>query len=249
MDLNLNGKVAVVTGSAQGIGKAVAQIFAAEGAQVIVADLDEEGAKKVSEGIESSGGRAAAVKVDVSREEDTVNMAKTALARFGRIDILVNNAGMWVLKPFKNLTPADWQKEVNVNYFGALNCTKAVLDNMLEQRSGSIINMVSAAARVGEPAHPTYCGAKGAVMSFTKALAKDIGPKGIRVNAVAPGWTETEGSVKVDDETRKKMLKSYPLRKAGQPQDVANMVVFLASERAGQITGQTIGVDGGYCMI
>ncbi|MFC1920086.1 SDR family NAD(P)-dependent oxidoreductase [Chloroflexota bacterium] len=230
MELNLKGQVAIVTGAAQGMGRAIAQAFAAEGVNVAVVDLNEEKAIEVCDELKASGAQAIAVKTDVSSPDAAERMAKTTLDAFGGIDILVNNAGFWVIKFFKDLTPADWEKEIAVNYYGVLNCTKAVLDHMLERGKGRIINLSSDAARVGELNHPTYCGAKAAVVAFTKALAKDVGPKGILVNTVAPGWTETEGAVKMDEVTKQKVLKAYPLRKTGKPQDVADMSVLGISQ-------------------
>ena len=250
MDLNLKDKVTIVTGAAQGIGKAIAESFASEGASVALVDVNAGGVEKAAEEIRSCGVQAIGIRTDITSPQDTNGMVRTVLDAFLKVDILVNNAGLWVLKSFRDSEPEDWQREIAVNYYGVLNCTKAVLGHMIERGRGRIVNMASDAGRIGEPDHPTYSASKAAVIAFTKALAKDVGPEGIAVNAVAPGWTDTPSAWKFDAQTTERILKrSYPLRKVGRPQDIADMVLFLSSERAGHVTGQTISVDGGYCML
>jgi len=262
MDLGLKGKVAIVTGAAQGIGRAIALTMAQEGAKVVVSDLDEEKGKAVAEEIKTLGGEALLVKTDVSKLEDAQEMVKATLDRFGRIDILVNNAGVWVIKFFRDTTKEDWDKEIAVCYYGVLNCSKAVLEPMIEQKGGKIISISSDAGRVGEPNQPVYSGAKAGIIGFSRALAKDVARYGILVNVVCPSMTKTESMEEMErslqgnpdawkayQDWMDKIVRLYPLRKLGTPQDVANMVVFLVSERANHVTGQTISVNGGYCMV
>lgn len=202
--------------------------------------------------IQSQGGNALAIKTDVTILEEAEHMATSVLNKYGQIDILVNNAGIWILKPFSRTSKDDWDKEIKTDFYGVLNCTKAVVETMKEKKRGKIINIASDAGRVGEPIQPIYSGVKGGIIAFGKALAKDVGRYGITVNTVCPSMTETENmeaTVKMDDETRQRILKLYPLGRFGTPQDVANIVVFLASQRSDYITGQTISCDGGYCMI
>lgn len=252
MDLNLKGKVAIVTGGGQGIGRAISLSMAEEGVKVIIGDIDIPAASKVVKEIQSQGGIAEAIKTDVSILEEAKHMAASVVDRYGQIDILVNNAGIWILKPFSKTSKDDWDREINIDFYGVLNCTKAVVETMKEKKNGKIINISSDAGRVGEPIQPIYSGVKGGIIAFSKALAKDVGRYRITVNTVCPSMTETENmeaTVKMDDETRQRILKLYPLGRFGTPQDVANIVVFLASDRSDYITGQTISCDGGYCML
>lgn len=249
MDLHLKDKVVIVTGGGRGIGRMIAVTFAQEGAKVVVADLYAERAQAVCKEIVASGGQAIALGADVSKMEEARKLADAALKAYGRIDALVNNAGAWAVKLFGELTPADWEREINVCYYGTINCVKAVMDTMMQQGSGSIVNIGSDAGRIGDYMQSTYSGAKGAVISFTKGLSKEVGKRGIRVNVVCPSGTMTEGVQEVgmiNERTIDKVLKAYPLRKLGKPEDVANMVVFIASDRAGHVTGQAISVNGGY---
>jgi NAD(P)-dependent dehydrogenase (short-subunit alcohol dehydrogenase family) len=253
MDLNLKGKVAIVTGAAMGIGRQIALTFAEEGANVVIADLVEEKAKNVAKEVKSLGVEALVIKTDITKMEEAEEMARATIDRFGKIDILVNNAGTWVVKYFMQTSKEDWQKETDVCWYGVLNCTKAVLQSMINQKSGRIINIGSDAGRVGEPFLPVYSGAKGAVVAFTKGLAKDVARHNILVNVICPSTVPTESateSLRLDEEERmRKTLSFYPLRRLTTTQDIANMVVFLASDRANCITGQTISINAGYCMV
>lgn len=263
MDLNLRDKVAIVTGSAMGIGRAIALTFAEEGAKVVIADLDEEKGKAVAEEIGAKGAEALVVKTDVTKLAEANEMVKAAVDRFGAMDILVNCAAAWRINFFMQMTEEDWDFEIAVCYRSVLNCTRAVLEHMIPQRTGKIVNIGSDAGRVGEPNQPVYSGAKAGVIGFTRGLAKDVARHGILVNAVCPSMTRTEKIVDMEkmfeeqggdawaayQDTMQKIVRLYPLRKLGTPQDVANMVVFLASDRANHITGQTISVNGGYAMV
>ena len=262
MELWLNDKVSIVTGAGMGIGKATALCFAGEGARLVIGDMDETRGKAAVEEITSKGGQAIFSKTDVSKWEDVLNMTDKAIEVFGRIDILVNNAGAFRPNFFMKMTREDWREEIDVNYIGVLNCTRAVLDHMIGQRSGCIITVASDAGKVGEPNQPVYSGTKGAVIAFSKALAKDVGRHLIRVNVVCPSLTvgerrkAMEAELKKNDEKwrayqeqQEKALRLYPIRRFNEPEDVANIIVFLASERAQNIHGQAISVNSGYCMV
>lgn len=263
MDLNLKDKAVIVTGSAMGIGKAIALTFADEGAKVVVADLDEEKGKAVVDEIKANGTDALFVKTDVTKLADANNLAKTTVDKFGAIDVLVNCAAAWRMNFFMQMAEEDWDFEIAVCYRSVLNCARAVLEHMIPRRVGKIISIGSDAGRVGEPNQPVYSGAKAGVIAFSKALAKDVARHGILVNAVCPSMTRTERIEEIEkmiemqggdawagyQDRMQKIVKQYPLRKLGVPQDLANMVVFLASDRANHITGQTISVNGGYCMV
>jgi 2-hydroxycyclohexanecarboxyl-CoA dehydrogenase len=261
MDLGLKDKVAIVTGGGWGIGKATAMTFADEGARVVIADLDETRGNAAVEEIRAKGRQAIFAKTDVSNWDDAVRMAQAAIDAFGQIDILVNNAGAFRVNFFMKMTREDWKAEIDVNFYGMLNCTRAVLDNMIERKTGCIIGVASDAGKVGEPNQPVYSGTKGAMIAFSKAIAKDVSRHSIRVNAVCPSLTVgerrmgNEAELQKDPEKweaykswEKNTLKLYPLRRFNEPQDLANTIVFVASDRARNIHGQAISVNGGYCM-
>lgn len=256
MDLGLNGKVAIITGGGQGVGRIMAHGFAREGAKVVIGELNKEAADKVVKEIEGFGGQAVAVKSDVSSIEDMEKVAGEAIKAYGKIDILVHNAAMFSIKTFLDTPVSDWSKIIGVIQIGAMNCCKAVLPSMIEKKSGRIIFIGSDAGRVGDAYQPVYASAKGGIVSFCKSIAQDLGPKGIAVNVVSPALVMTEENKNVldtvyglgDEKRAKKLLSAYPLRRVGVPDDIANIVLFLSSENAGFITGQTISVDGGYCM-
>ncbi len=253
MDLGLAKKVAIVTGAAQGIGRAVALTLAAEGASVAVADINAEGAADVAAEAKRRGGEAVSVQADVSSREEVQAMVDEVTRRLGPADILVNNAAL--LPAFTTFAEEaasaelsrSWRKLIDVCYFGVINTTAAVLPLMTQRGSGRIVNLGSDAGKVGEPRQAVYAGAKGAIIAFTKSMAKELGRYGITVNAVCPSMTKTPSVAKMlSPEFEAKVLKAYPLRRLGDPQDVADIVVFLAGERAGWITGQAISVNGGY---
>ena len=262
MDLGLKGKVVIVTGSARGIGKAVALTFAEEGAKVVVADILNEGAR-VAEEISSKGGDALFVKFDFTKLEEARRLVKETVNRFGRLEVLANVGAAWRSNYFMQMSEEDWDYEIVGVFRQVLNLCRAALEHMIERRYGRIINIGSDAGRVGEPNVPIYSGAKGGVIAFTKALAKDVARYGILVNCVCPSMTLTEMVLAREQQARAagpealrkyqatmdKIVRQYPLRKLGKPEDIANMVAFLASERANHVTGQTISVNGGYCMM
>ena len=262
MYLGLKDKVVIVTGSARGIGKGVVLAFAEEGAKVVVADILDEGAR-VADEISFKGTDSLFVKFDFTKLEEARRLVRETVDRFGHLDVLANVGAAWRSNFFMQMTEEDWDYEIAGVYRQVLTMSRAALEHMVERRSGKIINIGSDAGRVGEPNVPVYSGAKGGVIAFTKALAKDVARYGILVNCVCPSTTITERTLANERQaeaagpealqkyraTMDKMIRLYPLRKLGTPEDVANMVVFLASERANHITGQTISVNGGYCMV
>lgn len=262
MDLGLAGKSAIVTGGASNIGRGISLAFAKEGVNLAIADLDTVQAEKTAADALKAGARKAIViKTDVTNMANVESMVKKVLEDFGRIDILVNNVGFDIPMLFTDSTPDFWDKLIAVNYKGMLNCTKTVLGPMIEQKSGAIVSIGSEAGRIGEFKEAVYAGCKGGVISFSKAIARENGPKGIRVNVVCPGMTVPTREEIGDQSTWQKTLamfppdalekiaKTYPLRRVGKAQDVANAVVFLASDAASFVTGQTLSVSGGYSMM
>lgn len=251
MNLGLKGKVALVTGagSQKGYGKGIAVVLAKEGCNVIVADIDQEGAKQTAAEIEALGVKALAAKVDITKSADVDKMVKSALDRFGKIDILVNNAGAASPnKPFWEKTEADWDWDINLNLKGTMNCTKAVIGQMLTNKSGKIVNISSVAIRGGAPYSSSYAAAKAGVVGLTKSLALEVSAMGINVNSVAPGLGLTNFVKNDPPEFLESLLKNAPTRRASTPEDIANMVAFLASDVSKNIVGQTISVDGGFSM-
>jgi NAD(P)-dependent dehydrogenase (short-subunit alcohol dehydrogenase family) len=269
MDLSLGGKVAIITGAGRGIGRAIALTFAREGTNVVVSDIDLAAATAVAQEAEAIGHPSLAIKADVTNIGEVRQMVNNVLAKFGRVDILINNAGVlyaegkpYVYKLFIDSPEQDWGKLIDITLFSVLNCTKAVVGTMVGQKSGSIVNIVSDAGRC--PAGPRltiYGGGKGGIIAFSKHLAYELSVYGIRVNCVSPGLIEGtrigaikagiqkgEADIKLFQEFEEMILKRVPLGRIGMPQDLANMAVFLASEAASYITGQTISVNGGYIM-
>ncbi len=243
----LEGKNAIVTGASRGIGKAIALLLAQEGATVVVNYLEKKDlAEKTVKEIEAKGGKAVAIQADISSQEDCTKMAKIAKEKFGTIDILVNNAAITIDKTFKKLSKEEWDKIMAVDLGSFYNTTHPVLEIMLKQGSGNIVNIASASGEIGFFGQVAYSAAKAGVIGFTKALAKEVSPKGIRVNAVSPGVIEgTLIGNKIPDEYKKKFIETTPLRRLGKPEDIAKAVLFLASEESSYITGQSLGVNGG----
>jgi NAD(P)-dependent dehydrogenase (short-subunit alcohol dehydrogenase family) len=253
MDLQLKDKVAIVTGGGRGIGMAIAACLAEEGANVAIADIDEANAEKVAGELKSNGVKSIAIATDVTDPASVAAMVEGVESELGPVEILVNNAAkLPVFLTFveeKNSGQTDdfWTKVVDVCYHGVVNCTAAVIEGMNERGYGKIINMASDAGKVGEPRQAVYAGAKGAIIAFTKSIAKETGRYGINVNAVCPSMTKTEAvSGMLSEEFEKRVVKAYPMRRLGVPEDIANLVVFLASDRASWITGQAVSVNGGY---
>jgi len=260
VELELEGKVVLITGSGQGIGQVMAYTFAAEGAVVAVNDLRPERVDETVSAITAKGGRAVGVAADITSFDEAKAMVADIERRSGPVDVLVNNAAVLVPKYFVESTPDDWDREIKVVLYGTLNCTRAVIDRMIERKQGKIVNIASDAARVGQERDTYYGAAKAGVIAFAKSLAKEVGPSGINVNVVSPGATDSPMRREVERlareklgdekyrEREKKILRAYPLRRIGRPEDIANMVAFLASDAARQITGQVVSVNGGFCM-
>jgi NAD(P)-dependent dehydrogenase (short-subunit alcohol dehydrogenase family) len=253
MDLELKDKVAVVTGGGRGIGLAIALALAEEGAHVAIAEIDEQAAIKAAASVRTEGVRSISCVTDVTDPKSTESMVAKVEKELGPIDILINNAAK--LPQFltfveeKNNNREVWSQIVDVCYHGVINCTAAAIEGMIVRDYGKIINMASDAAKVGEQRQAVYAGAKGAIVSFTKSMAKEVGRHGINVNAVCLSMTKTEAVRQMlTEDFEKRVVKAYPMRRLGDPQDIANLVVFLASDRASWITGQAISVNGGYAM-
>ncbi|MCY7468439.1 3-oxoacyl-[acyl-carrier-protein] reductase [Bacillus safensis] len=245
----LTNKTAVVTGASRGIGRSIAIYLAKSGANVVVNYSGNEAkANEVVDEIKALGQQAFAVKADVSNAEEVQSMMKQAIDTFGSIDILVNNAGITKDNLLMRMKENEWDDVININLKGVFNCTKAVTRQMMKQRSGRIINLASVVGVCGNPGQANYVAAKAGVIGLTKTTAKELATRHITVNAVAPGFISTDMTDKLDENVQTEMLKQIPLARFGAPEDISNVVVFLASEGAGYITGQTIQVDGGMVM-
>lgn len=262
MDLNLKGKSVVVTGGASNIGRAIVLGFAVEGAHVTIGDLDEGQAEKVAELARQKGAASVqAIKTDVTDLDQVKAMFKAATDKHGTVDVLINAVGWDQFMFFTQTTPELWQKIIQINYVGVLNCTKCVLDIMVPKNTGTIVSISSDASRAGEPKEAVYGGVKAAINSFMKTIAKENGRYGIRCNVVCPGVTLPQSTDEVGSASMwtnntfftpdqyEKIAKSLPLRRLGRAEDIANVVVFLASPAASYVTGQVLSVSGGYTMI
>jgi NAD(P)-dependent dehydrogenase (short-subunit alcohol dehydrogenase family) len=246
--MRFQGKVAIVTGSSRGIGKAIALGFAQEGGDVVLAARTTEALRTNAEEIRTLGRRALPVKIDISLLSETEEMVRKAIDEFGRIDILVNNAAYTelILKPFHETSPQDWDGEIDTTLRGTLNCCRAVLPQMMKQESGRIINITTAGVKIGSPLMSLYGACKAGVAQFTKTLSAELLPHGILVNAVAPGMIGTEALHQV---IGRDLLQTYlattGVQRVGKPEEVAGVVLFLASDEASYITGQHWSVDNG----
>jgi 2-hydroxycyclohexanecarboxyl-CoA dehydrogenase len=265
MDLNLAGKSVIVTGGGSNIGRAIALAFARERCRVTIAEIDETQGKKVAAEAQTAGAPSAvAVRTDVTTWGSVQAMVKDVEARCGGVDVLVNNVGWTLDRLFVEKTREEWEKEIQLNLWGMINCTRAVLDGMIARKAGAIVSMGSDAGRMGEFREGVYAACKAGVIALTKSLAREVGRHGIRLNVVCPGMTMPESDEEIGPlsmwaadvnrqwqtpEMKARIAKVYPLRRLGRPEDVTGAVLFLASDAAGFITGQTLSVSGGYTMM
>lgn len=247
--MKLLGKVALVTGASRGIGRDIAIELAKAGANVAVNYAGSEArANEVVQEIQSLGREAFAVQCDVANADSVAEMVKQTIDRWGSLDILVNNAGITRDNLIMRMKEDEWDDVINTNLKGVFLCTKAVTRQMMKQKSGRIINISSVVGESGNAGQANYVAAKAGVIGLTKTTAKELAPRGITVNAVAPGFITTDMTDKLTDEIKEGMLKMIPLAKFGEPKDIANAVAFLASDDSRYITGQTIHVNGGMVM-
>ncbi len=248
--LPFENKVALVTGSARGIGRAIAETMARRGASVVIADLRAELATATAQEIAANTGqRSLAVAVDVVNTESVKAMVERVLAEFGRIDILVNNAGVTRDNLIMRMEEADWDLVININLKGAFNCSKAVVRTMMKQRSGRIVNIASVSGLAGQAGQANYSASKAGLIGMTKALARELGSRQITVNAVAPGFIPTDLTKDLPNELKEASLKMIPLGRWGSTEDIASAVAYLASDEASYITGHVLSVDGGMVMM
>ncbi|MBJ7604691.1 MAG: SDR family oxidoreductase [Candidatus Dormibacteraeota bacterium] len=259
MDLGLRDRAVIVTGGASNIGRAIVLGFAAEGARVLIGDVDEERAQKTAA---EGGAGVSAFGTDVTSWESAQALAAHAIEQLGGIDVLVNCAGWTIDRLFIDKPRAEWEREIAIDMWGFINCTRAVLDHMIEHKTGRIVSISSDAGRIGEWREAVYSGAKAGVIAMSKAIAKEVGKHGITLNVVCPGFVpgrqETSGPESVwageqgaqfSPGLLEKVARGYPLRRVGRAEDMAPAVLFLASDQASYITGQTLSVSGGYTMI
>ena len=263
MELGLAGKTVIITGGGSNIGRAIAHAFAGEGSNIVIAELDPAQGQRVADEAKAlgAGGRALVTSTDVTSHESVNAMVEAAAAEFGGVDVLVNNAGWTIDRLFLDKPREEWEREVQVNLWGAINCIHAVLPGMVERQRGSIVCLSSDAGRMGEYREAVYSACKAGVIALSKSIARETGRNGIRLNCVCPGLvvppedepiSETSMWRQMRDiftpEARERAVRAYPLRRMAEAREIANAVVFLASDAASFITGQTLSVSGGYTM-
>lgn len=240
-----NKRIAIITGSAQGIGLGIAQKLAKNGIDIVVSDINYNKCLQAAKIVRRAGATAIAVKCDVSKKSEVARLIDRAINTFGRIDILINNAGMYPFKPFDKMTESDWDKVINVNLKGTFLCSQKAAKHV--ELGGKIVNISSVASFKAFPSLAHYCASKGGVNAFTRSLALELASRKINVNAIAPGAIETPGA-KTDEKTKKQTISMIPWNRMGKPEDIANLVNFLISAEADYITGQIITVDGGWTI-
>jgi 3-oxoacyl-[acyl-carrier protein] reductase len=246
--MNLNGKVALVTGAGQGIGKVIAIKLAKNGASVVLNDLNKEGLNAVASEIENNGGKALPLEANVVNMEDVQGMVDKIVQELGGIHILVNNAGITRDALLLRMSVDDWDTVLSVNLKGVFNCTKSALKYMSKQKEGNIISIASIVGVMGNAGQANYAASKAGVIGFTKTVAKEYAKRGIKANAIAPGFISTAMTDALSDKVKEEMMKQIPMGKLGEPEDVADAVLFLASDASSYITGQVININGGMYM-
>jgi 2-hydroxycyclohexanecarboxyl-CoA dehydrogenase len=245
--MNFQGKTVVVTGAASGIGLATAEAFARAGASVVIADLSAEKGEKEAARLAAAGGKTSFVQLDVASDDSIESFAKTVLGR-GEVHVLVNCAGFGKGQPFLENDKAFWERVVDINMLGPIKLTRALIDPMIARKGGKIVNVASDAGRVGSSGETVYSGAKGGLISFSKGLAREMARYSINVNCVCPGPTETPMLMALPENHLEAFKRAIPMRRFGKPSDVANAILFLASDMSDYITGQTLSVSGGLTM-
>ncbi|NLN26753.1 MAG: 3-oxoacyl-ACP reductase FabG [Firmicutes bacterium] len=246
--MRLVNKTAIVTGASRGIGRTVAKVLAEQGASVVLAGRTRAALEEAAEEIRTRGGQATAVVCDVTVEGDVEQLVKATLEGYGRVDILVNNAGITRDGLVMRMSEEDWDAVLDTNLKSVYRCTRAVLRPMLKQRAGRIVNIASVVGLTGNAGQANYAAAKAGIVAFTKSVAREVASRGITVNAVAPGYIDTDMTRALSPEQRERILSGIPMGRMGSTEDVAYAVAFLAGEEAGYITGQTLVVDGGLVM-
>ncbi len=246
--MELQNKVALVTGGAQGIGKTISEELVRNGAHVVLADVNLEGAQATAEAINNSGGSASAVKIDVSNPAEVKQVFDSIMKDKKPVDILINNAGITRDGLMIRMKEVDWDIVLNINLKGSFLCSQQAAKQMMKQKSGAIVNIASIVGVMGNFGQANYSASKAGVIGLTKTLAREVASRGIRVNAVAPGFIDTEMTRVLDESVRQSLIEQIPLAKLGLPEDVARCVAFLVSDRSSYITGQVINVNGGMLM-
>lgn len=245
----LQGKIALITGGSRGIGRATAILLAEHGADIIINYAgNKQAADEVCEAVKKLGRKVLAIQANVSKSDEVQKMIDDAVKEFGRIDILVNNAGITKDGLLMRMKDEDWSSVIDTNLTGVYNCSKAVTKPMMKQKAGSIVNMSSVVGVNGNVGQSNYAASKAGIIGFSKALAKELASRNIRVNAIAPGFIATDMTTDLSDKVKEEMLKNIPLNSLGTAEDVAQAVLFLASDASKYITGQTLHVDGGMVM-